>query len=81
MYGGTRCAVEADWSEDPGGVDERGESVNDMYTQTGRAGRKEGKTPRKTKRERERKRGGEGEPGEEEESPKKELSSEMSRFL
>lgn len=59
MYGGTRCAVEADWSEDPGGVGERGESVNDMYTQTGRAGRKEGKTPRKTKRERERKRGGE----------------------
>lgn len=39
---------------------ERGESVNDMYTQTGRAGRKEGKTPRKTKRERERKRGGRG---------------------
>lgn len=63
MYGGTRCAVEADWSEDPGGVGERGESVNDMYTQTGRAGRKEGKTPRKTKRERERKRGGEEEPG------------------
>lgn len=42
-------------------MDERRESVNDMYTQTGRAGRKEGKTPRKTKRERgEEERGGRG---------------------
>lgn len=52
VYRVTRCAVgtrlvtvgrgEAGWEG-------RRESVNDMYTQTGRTGRKEGKTPRKTK--------------------------------
>lgn len=52
MYRVTRCAVgtrlvtvgrgEAGWED-------RREGVNDMYTQTGRTGRKEGKTPRKTK--------------------------------
>lgn len=33
------------------GWEDRREGVNDMYTQTGRTGRKEGKTPRKTKAE------------------------------
>lgn len=52
MYRVTRCAVgtrlvtvgrgEAGWED-------RREGVNDMYTQTGRTGRKEGKIPRKTK--------------------------------
>lgn len=49
-YRVTRCAVEADWSGtgNPGWA--RGKGVNDMYTQTGRTSRKEGKTPWKTKR-------------------------------